>query len=362
MKKRIALLLATVLAVGTLATACGGNSGNNDSTVKVGIGVHTDFAYGSKDFGASNDKDGNPKNGVAQADIHVAAVMLDANGKIIDVVVDAIQIAGEVDATGKIVTDKSTAFQTKREKGTEYGMVKYGSTPIGKEWYEQVDFFESFCIGKTAAEVAAIALEDQTATDSAILAGCTIKVYGIQQAIVRACENAKWEGASATDTLSLGMTGTIYDYNYTYDATPATAEAAAKDGMICASSTIAATTTNKDGKLTCVVIDAIQAKSTFDTTGKITTDMTAEKEPVTKYNQHDKYGMVEWGPKPPEAIGKEWDYQAEFYMNYVLSAGKVAATNDSGKPTDDALLAGCTIVITDMNKAVEKALNPQYGY
>ena len=345
MKKRIALLLAAVLAVGTLTTACGGNGASTD--VKVGVGVHTDFAYGTK-----QPADG--KNGVAQADFHVAAVMLDANGKIIDVVVDSIQLKAEIDANGAIVTDLNTAFQTKREKGKDYGMVAYGSTPIGKEWYEQVDFFEEYCKGKTASEVSEIVLKDQTATDGTILAGCTIKVENIIKAIVRACENAKWEGASASDTLSLGMTGTIYDYQSTYNAT------AEKDGMVRASSTIAATTTDKDGKLTCLVIDAIQADSTFNAKGEITTDLTGD--PLTKYNKHDKYGMVEFGPKPPEAIGKEWDYQAEFYMNYVLSSGKVADANDAGKPTDDALLAGCTIVITDMNKAVEKALKPNYNY
>ena len=233
-------------------------------------------------------------------------------------------------------------------------MIKYGSTPIGKEWYEQVDFFEEYCKGKTASEVSAIVLKDQTATDGTILAGCTIKVENIIKAIVRACENAKWEGASASDTLSLGMTGTIYDYQSTYNAT------AEKDGQVRASSTIAATTTNKDGKLTCLVIDAIQADSTFNAKGEITTDLTGD--PLTKYNKHGDYGMVDYGPKPPEAIGKEWDAQAEFYMTYVLSAGKVADANDEGKPTDDALLAGCTIVITDMNKAVEKALKPNYNY
>ena len=39
MKKRIALLLAAVLAVGTLTTACGGGN-NAASKVKVGLGAH----------------------------------------------------------------------------------------------------------------------------------------------------------------------------------------------------------------------------------------------------------------------------------------------------------------------------------
>ena len=39
MKKRIALLLAAVLAVGTLTTACGDN-GSTGAKVKVGLGAH----------------------------------------------------------------------------------------------------------------------------------------------------------------------------------------------------------------------------------------------------------------------------------------------------------------------------------
>lgn len=347
MKKKITLLLAAVLALGTLVTGCGDTEEN--TAVKVGVGVHTDYAYGSYDIGAT-------VNGVvtetgkAQADITAAAVMLDEEGKIVDVVIDAVQVYANIDGTGAIVTDLNETYLTKKEKGDDYGMVKYNASPIGKEWYEQVEYFEEYCIGKTADEIAAIQLENQTATDDTILAGCTIKILGIQKAVVRACENAAWEGASASDTLSLGISSTIYDYNYSYDAT------AEKDGMVCASATFVAVTKNADDKITCAVLDAVQAKSTFDATGKITTDM--ESEPTTKYNLKEEYGMVAKNASP---ISKEWYEQAEYFMNYVVSTNAASINmDDSGKATDIALLAGCTITVSAMDEALQKALNPAY--
>ena len=77
MKKRIALLLAAVLAVGTLTTACGG--GNNAAKVKVGLGAHVQMDYSTKDADATAEE--GKQNGKAQADLHVAAVTVDAEGK-----------------------------------------------------------------------------------------------------------------------------------------------------------------------------------------------------------------------------------------------------------------------------------------
>ena len=94
MKKTISLLLAALLVVGSL-TACGNgnttdtgsknptetgseNTSETGSEVKVGIGVHTDFSYGSYNYGEGqySKTDGN-----GQADITMAAVALDADGK-----------------------------------------------------------------------------------------------------------------------------------------------------------------------------------------------------------------------------------------------------------------------------------------
>ena len=103
MKKRIALLLAGALAVTSLV-ACGGNGGNNASAkVKVGLGAHVQMDYSTKDATAE-------KDGTAQADLHVAAVTIDADGKIVAVEVDSIQMKATFGADGavKLGTEQAT--------------------------------------------------------------------------------------------------------------------------------------------------------------------------------------------------------------------------------------------------------------
>lgn len=342
MKKRISVLVAAVLAIGCLATGCGNGAAGGE--VKVGLGAHTDFAYGSHSIGDTvYGKE--VTETTAQADIHIATVMLDADGKIVKCVIDAVQVAAKVDANGALITDVTAAtFQTKKELKEGYNMK--GSSPIGKEWYEQAQAFESWCVGKTVDEIKNMGLAEGKPTDSMLLAGCTIKVNAIQQAVIRACEGAKWTGASANDTLGLGVTAELTS------AANATADA---NGKVQAYVNYAATAKNTEGKITCVVIDSIQANSTWDATGKLTTDMSAEKEPISKYNKQYDYNM-----KPSSAIGKEWFEQIDVFKQFItgMTADQVAAiaVGDDQKPTDTTLTTGCTMKITAYKTAVAKAL------
>ncbi len=355
MKKRIALLLAAVLAVGTLATACGGNNaGDESSAVKVGLGVQTSFSE-SKNF------PDNYGSGVAQADIHMAAVKLDANGKIVDIVIDAVQVKAKLDGTGTITNEDINAqFSTKKTLGYDYDMkdtsAKIGAIEGGAEWFEQCEHFENYCLNKTVDEIAAIAITDGKATDTAILAGCTMNINEMQKAVVKACKAATWEGASADDTLTLGVNAKLDADN----TASATAEAA---GKAQAYVTIAAVASNAEGKVTCAVIDCVQANSSFDNAGAITTDMNTEVQ--TKYEKKEVYGMKDTSAKIGTiAGGAEWYEQAEFFMSYVsgktaTDVAAIAVTTEgdhAGQPTDKELLAGCTMVITEMMDAVVTAL------
>jgi len=355
MKKRIFHLFLPLLAISCGITACGNGTDDknkdNAELVKVGIGVHTDFANGT--FNAGDIILGRVSETTnVQADIHVAAVMLDKDGKIVDIITDAIEINAEIDENGHILTDRTTEYPTKREQGDSYGLDEYAlEGTIKKEWYQQADYFEAYCIGKTADEVAAIEFNDGYSTDKTLLVGCTIKSFGLQQAVVRACQNAIWEGASESDKLGLGVVSSIDDYSYTYDAT------IQKNGMVCADAHFVATTQDENNRLTCVVIDALQAKSTFDVNGKYTTDLNTE--PITKYNQKEDYGMAAYGPE--NSINKEWYEQARFLMEYIKSTdSKTLKTNNKGKSTDPILLVGCTISISDFSKALEKSIHPVY--
>lgn len=337
MKKRIALLLAAVLAVGTLTTACGG-----DAKVKVGLGVHTDLAHSSKDADASAEE--GKQDGTAQADLHVAAVTIDADGKIVAVDVDSIQLSATFKPTGEVVAGTEQTFQTKGELGDNYGMKAYAPEgSIGKEWYEQADAFEQYIVGKTAKEVEDLMGSDGSVADETLKVGCTININGLVTAVVRACEDAATNNyeASASDKLTLGLIGETSKAGFTEGA-----------GASQAYANFVAVT-SADGKITACVLDAVQADFTWDATGKITSDLS--KEPTTKYDLKDGYNM-----KGQSSIGKEWYEQAEAFMGFVkgMTADQVAAIAVDGdtKVTDETLKVGCTIKIGPYQTAVAKAL------
>lgn len=352
MKKRIALLLAGVLAVASL-TACGGGNnagtegGNDAAKVKVGLGAHVDMTYASKDATAE-------KEGTAQADLHVAAVTIDAEGKIVAVEVDSIQMKATFDTTGAVVAGTEQAFQTKKELKEEYGMkgvsASKGVIAEGGEWYEQAANFEKFVVGKTAAEVEALLGEDGYPTDDTLKTGCTIKVNGLVPAVVRAIKDAEANNfeAASTDKLALGLVGETAKAEFTEGA-----------GASQAYANFVAVTSDAEGKITNCVLDSVQANFTWDATGKITSDLNAE--PTTKHDLKEGYNMK--GASAGKGViagGAEWYEQADKFMSYVvgMTADQVAAiaVDEAGYVTDETLKTGCTMKITAYQAAVAKAL------
>ena len=83
--------------------------------------------------------------------------------------------------------DKETGeMSTKKTLKEKYDMKK--ASPIGKEWYEQVETLEGLLKGTDGK----IALDETgKATDADVLAGCTINLTHIQEAIDNAIKNAK---------------------------------------------------------------------------------------------------------------------------------------------------------------------------
>lgn len=92
--------------------------------------------------------------------IATASVLFDENGKIVKCYLDAYEV-GQTGFTGwpgtnetitvETATAEVDAWQTKREKGDAYNMASKATT--GNEWYKQLDFYETFFIGKTTAEL-----------------------------------------------------------------------------------------------------------------------------------------------------------------------------------------------------------------
>ncbi len=299
---------------------------------KTGLAVVSSMTS-SKDAG---DADGN-----AQVDSVAAAVVVDEDGKIVSCYLDTAQNKMGFTADGKVV--KTEEFLTKKELGDKYGMK--AASGIGKEWYEQAQALEEYVIGKTAEEVAQIAVDDSTkATDVDLVAGVTIKIGSYQEAIVEAINNAQAIGTKEGDKLGLGI---ITNMNKSKDAE------ADKEGQCQAYSTYVAVTTDSDGKITAAVIDSTQGTVKFDAEGKITSDLTSGVK--TKRQLGDDYGM-----KAASGIGKEWYEQAANMEVYLVgkTAGEVTgiAVDADGKGTEPDLLAGVTISIDGYQAAAVKAI------
>lgn len=356
MKKRIALLLGMVLTVSALAgctnktaeefmkeqsekqNAVAEESKGETDTAPTEGGVKTGLALVTK-VGSSADAAADAE-GIAQTDVMIAAVTVDAEGKIAACAIDSVQSAVNFGIDGKLTTDIAAEVQSKNELGTNYGMNKASS--IGKDWHEQAAAFAQYCIGKTADEVKGIAVTEGKAADADLAAGCTIHIGDFQAAVAQAVENADVLGAQTGDKLGIGIVTSIAD----------SADAAADaEGVAQTSTTVSALTLNADGVITSAVIDGVQAKVNFDTAGKITTDITA---PVDSKNVlGTSYGMSK-----ASSIGKEWNEQAAAYAQYAVgkTVDEVNGTAvTEGVPSDTDLAASVTIHITDFNTVITKA-------
>jgi hypothetical protein len=141
----------------------------------IGIGTATNIAK------SANVSD---KDGLVQFYSTYTAVTKDASGMVTSCIIDASQSNINFDATGKITTDLTVAPQTKNELGDAYGMKKASS--IGKEWNEQAAAFAAYVTGKTAAEVAGIAVSEGYAGDADLKASVTVHITDFMAIIAKA--------------------------------------------------------------------------------------------------------------------------------------------------------------------------------
>lgn len=314
MRKILSLALAALMIVSAFAfVSCG------EKAAKLGLGVATTVSATN----ATEEKAGSVKTAAT-----VAAVLLSTEGKILAVDIDTLEAALGMTAEGTAVA--GTSFESKRDKGDNYNMVKFGGATL--EWYAQVDKLETVLVGKTVDEAKAIA----TGNDSVVAAGCTIDITDMIKAVVAACANAKEAGSLEGDTLAVSVV--CENSSSTKDATEE------KDGVLQAEFTFAAVTV-KDGKTTAVVTDAMNAKATFNTKGEAV-DTSA---PKTKGELKEGYGMAQYANT------------TEYYLQSAAfdkeCAGKTSAEITAMENGTDALVAaGCTIAVSPLVAAVVKAI------
>ena len=301
--------------------------------------------------------DGQTKDTTAAYDAIVAVVVTDANGKIVACQID--------DAQNKMSTtdvDPDKKFLSKYELQYDYNMVKYSEAT--NEWFQQVDAFEKYVVGKTADEVAAMPTRVRGAeephpgyvvtADETLFASCSIQITEFVEAVVKACNDAKGKTFSTADDFTVGVA-----INSTAaDSSVATED---KDGSIKMYAEFAGAVVGKDGKILAALTDAIQPQFTVDVDGEITGKTWRGTKKELEYD----YNMVKYS----EATN-EWFQQAAAFEDYC--AGKTAA-EVAGLPTrvrgaeeahpgyvvttDETLFASCSIQITGMMDVIAKAAN-----
>lgn len=123
-------------------------------------------------------------DGTVQLDCDVAAITV-SDGTITSCFIDSLQAKVNFDATGKITTDTADGVKTKNELGEGYGMKAYAGSQY--EWNEQAANFSAYVTGKTADQVAGIAVDEKNApADADLAAGVTIAIGGFQALIAKA--------------------------------------------------------------------------------------------------------------------------------------------------------------------------------
>ncbi len=338
----VLMVLTTFVACngGTPAETTGANNNEEIANVKFGMGVHTVY-------GDVTDADGET-NGSGEVIATVAAVLVDADGKIVKCDIDCADLTVEYTSAGvAVVADE---FKTKYELGTNYNMAAYGTDLNGdgvvKEWFEQIDIFENAIVGKTIDEAKALVVNGYQAVEDVQTAGCTMGVGDYINAVEKAYTNATESGASATDALKVGV-------KVSADVADATAEA---DGTVELEISVAAAAT-AEGKVTACATDCVAAHFSFDATGKATTDTAAEF--ATKLEKGDNYGMAAYGTDL-NGDGKvlEWYAQAAAFNAACLgkTADEIAALVVNGyQAVEDIQTAGCTMAVADIAAALVKA-------
>lgn len=338
MKKFLSILLALTFVLCALAgcnkggdaeTTAPDNQGEAEApkALKFGMGFVADY-------GTPVDADGDA-NGSCKVSATVAAVLVDADGKIVSATVDTVDVETAWTAEGEAVP--ASEIKTKRELGDAYNMVAYGGAKA--EWYAQADNFCKLIKGKTANEVMLLVSEGNKGTDEVVNAGCTIMIKEFAVAVEKAVKNAKETDAAADAALTVGMHTEVT----TVDAD---GETAGEIGV----EIYATAAAKKDGKVLASKTDCAPAKVGFTAEGACTGTTAGIQ---TKGEQGDNYNMVAYG-----GAKAEWYKQVEAFD--AACKGKTAAeieklVAENGKGVESLQNANCTIVVAGMVKSAVKA-------
>lgn len=340
MKQKKALLSMAVAAA-LLLTACGKNHGSSTGSGSMGdtssSSASAQSAAWRTGLAVLTQTEDDARTGSITT--VAAAVLLDADGKLIDVTLDELEVNLSADGQGRVTMPSD--YRTKRQKGSDYPLAAASS--LKKGWAEQADAFAAYLKGMTVDQAAQLKTDDEgKAVDTDLLSGCTIEVEHYRQAVARACENAQALGAARGDRLTLGI-----------EAANASSDVTATDDRDLNAQvdvTVVALTADADGRVTSAIGDMAEPALTVAADGTVTAPDTVR----SKLEQGDAYGM-----RGASALGKEWYEHSQGFCAYLKGKTEIELGHIPTDGSDADLAALCTIDITDLQKAAVKALQAQ---
>ena len=306
MKKALSLLIVLTMVVAMLV-AC--NNNKDDGPVTP---VEKDYSLAIGVVVTENLK-------TLKLTETVATIVTDADGKIVLCRLDCVDYQAKYGDDGALNTTAPTSKVTAGDA--------YGTMPAGT-WAAQGKALENYVVGKTQAEVAAIALEGGKATDADLVAGCSINIVDLLKAIDNAFKSEHkitFKSTAAAFTSGLSYIGTVKDDSKE-------AEKNVKFTATYAASVLA------DGKVVAAILDTAEASL------KAITDEGATSVAYngTKRELGENYGAMPAGT---------WYVQADAYVKAAIG---LTASNISSLASEG--VAGCTINATEYKAAIETAV------
>ncbi|MDO5718317.1 MAG: hypothetical protein Q4P34_04960 [Tissierellia bacterium] len=305
-------------------------------TKKMGLG------YKSRSKSRELEED---KEEAVDFSIAVAAIGMDDEGKITSISIDDVSRMVDSDIDSEKSKSLNEEYRTKKEAGNEYGMKEYSG--IGREWHEQIKSFEDWMMGKKIEDVLNMEYKEgengkKIPDDVDLVSSVTIDVGRYLDAIENASINA--EEIKSASKIGLGILSEI--------------ESSDEDNLKLRGleTSFAAVALDSEGKIVKSLIDVIDKKYLFDDEGELESDV--DEELKSKKSLGDSYGLKEYS-----GIKREWYEQIGDFSEWTrgrtadeIKGIKMAKVKDKSVPRDTDLISSVTISISNIQKALLKAI------
>ncbi len=142
MKKIIALLIVSANIL--ILTACQ----SDDNMISEDLVDYDSYSHKTGSYTTTSESYGytDTSSGLSNVSTTYLTYIADENGIIQKIDIDEVETSIYFDGEGQLSNYVAGEVLTKKELGDNYGMRE--ASPIGKEWYEQIDALEEYMVGK----------------------------------------------------------------------------------------------------------------------------------------------------------------------------------------------------------------------